>query len=332
MTSCRWRPRRHRRCPVFLIGHSMGGMLAVAYAEEHQDRLAGVVVTGPAVVLGEMITGLLELDEIPAVPLGEFVSRDPGVATAYDEDPLNYHGRHAARGAAGGARRGSRRCGAASATSRVPILAMHGEQDALAPMQGSIDVIVGVSSGDRTLRIWPGLYHEIFNEPERDRVIGEVIRWITERPAGRGLTAPGIVRSMVSAEALWKDNLQRLGEFIKAQRQMNQLSQRELARLSDLSDTYMSQIERGLHEPSIRVLRALAESLGIQPSQLINYAAGFPVDGVDDRSASPHRGRHPRRCPPDHGAEEGAARRRQQLCRRQRAAVPGPDAPPGGRS
>jgi transcriptional regulator with XRE-family HTH domain len=83
---------------------------------------------------------------------------------------------------------------------------------------------------------------------------------------------------MVSAESLWKDNLQRLGEFIKAQRRMNQLSQRELARLSDLSDTYMSQLERGLHEPSIRVLRALAASLGIQPSQLINYAAGLPVD------------------------------------------------------
>jgi transcriptional regulator with XRE-family HTH domain len=88
----------------------------------------------------------------------------------------------------------------------------------------------------------------------------------------------------ISAEALWKDNLQRLGEFIRAQRQINQLSQRELARLSDLSDTYMSQIERGMHEPSIRVLRALAESLGIHPSQLMNYAAGLPVDGVDDRS------------------------------------------------
>ena len=58
---------------------------------------------------------------------------------------------------------------------------MHGEQDALAPMQASLDVIVGVSSGDRMLRIWPGLYHEIFNEPEKDLVIGEVVRWISER-------------------------------------------------------------------------------------------------------------------------------------------------------
>ena len=43
------------------------------------------------------------------------------------------------------------------------------------------DVIAGVTSGDRTLRIWPGLYHEIFNEPEQGAVIAEVVRWISER-------------------------------------------------------------------------------------------------------------------------------------------------------
>jgi len=83
---------------------------------------------------------------------------------------------------------------------------------------------------------------------------------------------------MDSAETLWKDNLRRLGEYIRAQRQYHQLSQRDLARLSDLSDTYMSQLERGLHEPSIRVLRALAESLGLRPDQLIMSAAGLPVE------------------------------------------------------
>jgi transcriptional regulator with XRE-family HTH domain len=80
------------------------------------------------------------------------------------------------------------------------------------------------------------------------------------------------------AEGLWKDHLQRLGEHIRAQRRFSQLSQRELARLADLSDTYMSQLERGLHEPSIRVLRSLAKSLGIEPNELILYAAGLPVD------------------------------------------------------
>jgi transcriptional regulator with XRE-family HTH domain len=82
-------------------------------------------------------------------------------------------------------------------------------------------------------------------------------------------------------EELWKEQLQRLGDYIKAQRKFNQQSQRELARVADLSDTYMSQLERGLHEPSIRVLRSVAEGLGIRPSQLIMYAAGLPVEDGD---------------------------------------------------
>lgn len=86
---------------------------------------------------------------------------------------------------------------------------------------------------------------------------------------------------MSGAEALWKDHLRRLGEHIRAQRQFARMSQRELARLADLSDTYLSQLERGLHEPSIRVLRSLAERLGIPPDQLIMQAAGI---AADDRS------------------------------------------------
>jgi transcriptional regulator with XRE-family HTH domain len=78
-------------------------------------------------------------------------------------------------------------------------------------------------------------------------------------------------------DPFWQQHLRQLGEFIKAQRALNQLSQRELARLADLSDTYLSQLERGRHEPSLSVLRALAESLGIRPDELILYAAGVPM-------------------------------------------------------
>ena len=78
-------------------------------------------------------------------------------------------------------------------------------------------------------------------------------------------------------DPFWHEHLRQLGEFIKAQRALNQLSQRELARLADLSDTYLSQLERGRHEPSLSVLRALADSLGIRPDELILYAAGVPM-------------------------------------------------------
>ena len=166
--------------PVFLIGHSMGGMLAVAYTEEHQDRLTGVVVTGAAVVISDMIMGLLELDEIPAVSLAPFVSRDPVVVQAYDDDPLNYHGAMP-RDMLAQAPERIERVRSNFGKISVPILVMHGEHDGLAPMQAAIDIIAGVTSGDRTLRIWPSLYHEIFNEPEKDAVISETLRWITER-------------------------------------------------------------------------------------------------------------------------------------------------------
>jgi transcriptional regulator with XRE-family HTH domain len=89
------------------------------------------------------------------------------------------------------------------------------------------------------------------------------------------------VQGVTTAEAIWREHLRRFGDFIKTQRNLNRLSQRELARLADLSDTYMSQLERGHHEPSLSVLRAIADGLGIRPDQLILYAAGLPIP--DDR-------------------------------------------------
>ncbi len=62
-----------------------------------------------------------------------------------------------------------------------------------------------------------------------------------------------------------------LGDFIKSQRRLAALSQRELARLADLSDAYLSQVERGLHEPSVRVLSGLAQALNVPSDRLLRY-------------------------------------------------------------
>ena len=97
---------------------------------------------------------------------------------------------------------------------------------------------------------------------------------------------------MIKDQDLWREHLANLGEFIKRQRLMNQMSQRQLARLADLSDTYMSQIERGRHEPSLSVLRALAESLGVRPDQLILYAAGLPLPDESTMTEDAIRGDH----------------------------------------
>jgi len=72
-----------------------------------------------------------------------------------------------------------------------------------------------------------------------------------------------------------------LGEFIRSQRRIADLSQRELARLADLSDAYLSQLERGLHEPSVRVLNGLAQALNVPSDKLLAYLGRH-----DDASAS----------------------------------------------
>jgi transcriptional regulator with XRE-family HTH domain len=62
-----------------------------------------------------------------------------------------------------------------------------------------------------------------------------------------------------------------LGDFIKSQRRLAELSQRELAKLADLSDAYLSQLERGLHEPSVRVLNGLAHALNVPTDKMLRY-------------------------------------------------------------
>ena len=72
--------------------------------------------------------------------------------------------------------------------------------------------------------------------------------------------------------------LEQMGEFIRAQRKMMELSQRELARLMEVSDPYVSQLERGMHEPSVRVLRALARALNVRAETLLSYAGLLDPD------------------------------------------------------
>ena len=62
-----------------------------------------------------------------------------------------------------------------------------------------------------------------------------------------------------------------LGDFIRSQRRLAEMSQRELAKLADLSDAYLSQLERGLHEPSVRVVNGLSSALNVPAEKLLNF-------------------------------------------------------------
>lgn len=72
-----------------------------------------------------------------------------------------------------------------------------------------------------------------------------------------------------------------LGDFIRSQRRLAELSQRELAKLADLSDAYLSQLERGLHEPSVRVVNGLSSALNVPAEKLLNFLGRERVEGAD---------------------------------------------------
>ena len=82
----------------------------------------------------------------------------------------------------------------------------------------------------------------------------------------------------------WQAQLRALGAFIRAQRQLADLSLREMAALTRISNAYLSQVERGLHQPSLTVLRAIADGLGLTTEQLL-AKAGWTQEMSSDSSA-----------------------------------------------
>jgi len=114
----------------------------------------------------------------------ELISRDPAVVADYRADPLNCHGKVPAR-TLGEIIQLVEWLPAALSMLKLPMLLMHGAADRLAGPAGSKRVFAGVSSTDKTLKIYPDLYHEIFNELPADRaqVLADVAGWVAARLA-----------------------------------------------------------------------------------------------------------------------------------------------------
>jgi alpha-beta hydrolase superfamily lysophospholipase len=176
----------HPGVPLFLLGHSVGGCISLAYAVEHQDKLDGLLLSAPlaaleAASLVERVAGHVLSRIAPKLGVIDIdastVSRDPEVVRDYDSDPLNHRGKLPARTVhelAGTVARFPEDV----ARLRLPMLLMHGTDDRLVPIAGSEMVDERTGSEDKTFIRYEGLYHEILNEPERDRVVSDMADWL----------------------------------------------------------------------------------------------------------------------------------------------------------
>ncbi|MEJ5309693.1 MAG: lysophospholipase [Anaerolineae bacterium] len=180
----------HPDTPVFLVGHSMGGLIGALYLLEHQNELAGAVLSGPLVKMaggvspGVVFMGKLLSTLAPKVGLtalsAEGVSSDPAVVQAYVNDPLVYTGKITAR-LAGELIAATQRLTAEAAKITLPLLIVQGSADRLVDPAGAKLLYDTVSSVDKTLKVYEGFYHEVFNEPERAQVLGDVEAWLAQR-------------------------------------------------------------------------------------------------------------------------------------------------------
>jgi alpha-beta hydrolase superfamily lysophospholipase len=134
----------------------------------------------PVMTFAAKILGVL----VPGLPVQELdvnaISRDPAVVAAYNSDPLVYHGKVPAGVGRALLEVGETMTQRAPALT-APLLVVHGSDDRLIPVDGSRRLVESVGSTDVTLKIYPGLYHEVFNEPERDQVLDDVVAWISKR-------------------------------------------------------------------------------------------------------------------------------------------------------
>jgi acylglycerol lipase len=179
-----WASRR-----VILLGHSMGGLIALRLAVRAGVPIDGLVVSAPAacprdvsrltLTVGRALSRLAPNTGVLRLPLNR-ISRDPAVVDAYNHDPLVFRTPIRARLGAE-MLTAMDRVEAGLPELRTPLLVMQGTADGLVDPGCGPHVYERAGSADKTLKMYDGLWHEIFNEPERDHVLDDLATWVRVR-------------------------------------------------------------------------------------------------------------------------------------------------------
>lgn len=156
---------------ISLVGHSMGAAIGTAYAAQHQAELAGLILSGGGIATDKAVSRPAGMD------LAATLSRDPRVVDAYKNDPLVYRGPAPSPQTSAMAEMRTQLPRLATGIT-LPILIMAGAASPLGDGPRSQALYDVVASQDKTLRLYDGLMHEIFNEPEHEQVMTDMETWL----------------------------------------------------------------------------------------------------------------------------------------------------------
>jgi acylglycerol lipase len=181
-----WHPGK----PIFIYGHSLGALITLFYLLDHQEDFKGAVISAPpvkipdnisptTVTLGKILatvaprTGILGLDT-------SSLSHDQGVVTAYNTDPLVFHGKITACISAG-MLRAMLRVNEEATKISLPLFILQGSADRIVDPTGAKMLYDKVGSKDKTIKVYDNLFHEVHNEPERLTMFNDLQSWLTKR-------------------------------------------------------------------------------------------------------------------------------------------------------
>jgi alpha-beta hydrolase superfamily lysophospholipase len=174
--------------PVFLLGHSAGGVVACTYALEHQAELAGLIcesfafqVPAPDFALA-VLKGLSHIaPHAHVLPLkNEDFSRDPKVVAAMNADPLIAHETQPTQTVAAMVR-ADERLKQEFPLITLPVFILHGTADKATRPSGSQAFYDSAGSTDKTLKLYDGGFHDLLNDTDRETVMADITRWVDAR-------------------------------------------------------------------------------------------------------------------------------------------------------
>ena len=174
--------------PVFVLGHSVGGVIASSYVFEHQHEIAGLICESWAFDVGLPNLVQLAFEGVgylaPHLPLyslkNEIFSRDPEVVAQMNSDPLIANEKQPAE-TASEVLKAAARLKENMPNLNVPVFIIHGTDDKATLPRGSQYFYDHVGSEDKTLKLYEGGYHDLLNDIDKKIVMADILAWVDER-------------------------------------------------------------------------------------------------------------------------------------------------------